>query len=263
MINIIVCVKQVLDPELPVSLFKINADTKKVIPPRGRSPVLNPFDENALEAALKIKDSEEAKITVVSMGSGLDEMVLRETIAVGADELVLLDDAGYKDADSYSTASVLAAAIKKIGEYDLILCGRQAADTNAGQVGIALASILDIPVVTLCRKLETGSGVLKIERIIEDGHEVIETPMPALVTVSYEVGLIREASFEGTTIADEKEITMWDSEELGIDTSGVVSGNIRKLTIPEHGVECQFIQGTTPEETGEKLAMQLREKQIL
>ena len=102
--NIIVCVKQVLDPELPVSLFKVNTDTNKVIPPRGRSPVLNPFDENALEAALKIKDNGDATVTVISMGSGIDEMVLRQTIASGADELVLLDDDSFQGIDSYSTA---------------------------------------------------------------------------------------------------------------------------------------------------------------
>jgi len=129
MINIIVCVKQVLDPELPPSLFRINTETNKVIPPRGRTPVLSTFDENALEAALKIKDAQEANITVISMGSGLDEMILRETLAVGGDELIFLEDDSFQDADSYSTACVLAAAIQKVGAYDLILCGRQAADT--------------------------------------------------------------------------------------------------------------------------------------
>ena len=263
MINIIVCVKQVLDPELPPSLFKIDPEANRVIPPRGRSPVLNPFDENALEAALKIKDVDEAKITVISMGSGLDEIILRETLAVGADDLIFLEDDAFKDIDSYSTAYTLTTAIKKIGEYDLILCGRQAADTDAGQVGSAIAEILGIPTITLASKVETSNGKLRIERVVEDGYEVIESPMPALVTVGYEIGNIREASFEATMAADEKEITIWDSQELGVDLSQLKPSNLRKLSIPVQGVNCELIEGESPEEVGENLALKLRDEQII
>jgi electron transfer flavoprotein beta subunit len=263
MINIIVCVKQVLDPELPLSLFKINPETKKVIPPRGRSPVLNPFDENALEAALKIKDVEEAKISVISMGSGLDEIILRETLAVGADVLIFLEDDDFKELGSYSTAYVLATAIKKIGEYDLILCGRQAADTNAGQVGVAIAGLLGIPSITLAGKVEVSNGQLKIKRIVDDGYEEIETTMPALITAGYEIGNIREASFEATMEAEEKEITIWDSQELGLDPAQLKPNNMNKLSIPAHDINCQIIQGETPDEVGINLALKLREEKII
>lgn len=261
--NIIVCVKQVLDPELPVSLFKVNPETNKVIPPRGRSPVLSPFDENALEAALKIKDNEESTVTVISMGAGIDEMVLRQTIASGADELILLDDDSFQGIDSYSTAKVLSAAIKKNGTYDLIVCGRQAADTNAGQVGTAIADILEIPVITLCSKVEVTDGKLKLERVLEDGSETLEATMPAVVTVSYEIGDIREGDFEAEMRADDQEITIWDSQDLDIDPSELVSDDLRELTIPEGGVECNYIEGGSPEEIGEKLALELKDKQII
>jgi electron transfer flavoprotein beta subunit len=263
MINIIVCVKQVLDPELPQTLFKVDSDTNRVIPPRGRSPVLNPFDENALEAALKIKDVEETKITVISMGSGLDEIILRETLAVGADDLIFLEDDAFKDVDSYSTAYTLATAIKKIGEYDLILCGREAADTDAGQVGFAIAEILGIPSINLASKIETSNGKLRIEQVVDDGYDVIESPMPALVTVGYEIGVIREASFEATMAADEKEITIWDAQELGVDPSQLKPSNLRKLFVPSHEVSCQLIEGESPEEIGEKLALKLRDEQVI
>ncbi len=263
MINIIVCVKQVLDPELPVSLFKVNPETKKVILPRGRSPVLSPFDENALEAALKIKDNDEAKITVISMGSGLDEMVLRQTIASGADELILLDDDSFQGIDSYSTAKVLTAAIKKNGTYDLVICGRQAADTNAGQVGIALGDTLGIPVITLCGQVEVTDGKLKLERMLEDGSETIESKMPAVVTVGYEIGDIREGDFEAEMRADDQEITIWDSQDLEIDSSELVSDNLIELAVPEGGVECNYIEGGSPDEIGEKLAITLKDKQII
>jgi electron transfer flavoprotein beta subunit len=262
-INIIVCIKQVLDPELPPSLFKINPNTKKAIPPRGRSPVLSPFDENALEGALKIKDAEEAKITVISMGSGLDEMILRETLAAGADDLIFLDDDAFEDVDSYTTAYTLSTAIKKIGEYDLILCGRQASDTDAGQVGFAIAEILGIPSVSVATKIETNNGKLKIERLTSDGREVVEVSMPVLVTAGYEVGILREASFEATMAADEKEITIWDAQELGIDLSEMKRTSMTELFIPPQEISCQIIEGTSPEEAAVNLAQKLRDEQAL
>ena len=261
--NIIVCIKQVLDPELPPSLFKVNSDTKKPIPPRGRTPVLSPFDENALEAALKIKDAGEAKITVISMGSGLDEMILRETLAAGADDLIFLDDDTFEDVDSYATAYTLAEAIKKVGEYDLILCGRQASDTDAGQVGFAIAELLGIPSVSVATKIETSNGNLKIARLTADGYEVVEVSMPVLVTAGYEFGVLREASFEATMAADEKEITIWDAQELGVDLSELMRTSMAELFIPPQEGSCQIIEAASPEEAAIDLAQKLREVQAL
>ena len=263
MTNIIVCIKQVLDPELPPSLFKLNPDTKKAIPPRGRTPVLSPFDENALEAALKIKDAGDAKITVISMGSRLDELILRETLAAGADDLVFLDDDAFEDMDSYATAYTLAAAIKKVGEYDLILCGRQAADTDAGQVGFAIAEILEIPSVSVATKIEASNGKLKIERLTDDGYEVVEVPTPVLVTAGYEIGVLREASFEATMAADEKEITIWDAQELEIDLSGMTRTTMAEISIPAQEGSCEIIEAATPEEAAVNLAQKLRDTQAL
>ncbi|MFC1900511.1 electron transfer flavoprotein subunit beta/FixA family protein [Chloroflexota bacterium] len=261
--NIIVCVKQVLDPELPPTLFRVNPDTNKVIPPRGRTPVLSTFDENALEAALKLKDVQDAKITVISMGSGLDDVILRETLAVGADDLIFLEDDAFKDIDSNSSAAALAAAIQKIGEYDIILCGRQAADTDAGLVGPGIAEILGIPSITLAIKIEASDGKLKVERLTDDGRETIEAPMPALVTAGYEIGNIREASFQATMEADEKEITYWDAQELGIDLSQSQRHKMIKLFIPESEGSCEFIEAESLEKAGEILAQKLRDTQVL
>ena len=144
-LRIIVCIKQVLDPEAPSSTFRVDSETKRVIPPKGVPPVLNPFDENALEAALRIKDTQGAQITVISMGRNLAKPIVRKSLAAGADELILLEDDAFEDLDSYSTAYILAVAIKKNGQYDLVLCGREAADTDAGQVGSGIAEILGHP----------------------------------------------------------------------------------------------------------------------
>ena len=154
MIEIIICMKQVIDPEAPVSTFKIDPEAKRAIPPSGTPPVLNPYDENALEAALRIKDTNGARITVISMGRKLSQPVVKKSLAVGADELILLEDDVFEDLDSYSAAYILASVIKKIGRYDLIICGRQASDTDAGQVGSGVAEILGIPSITVAQKVE-------------------------------------------------------------------------------------------------------------
>src|SRR4030043_2018516 len=135
MLTIIVCVKVVTDPEAPASTFKIDAEGLKVIPGQGVPPVLNPYDENALEAALKIKESQPARITVISAGKSIPKAVIKKSLAVGADELILIEDEALEDADAYTTAFILSEVVKKAGAFDLILTGRIAADTHAGPGG--------------------------------------------------------------------------------------------------------------------------------
>ena len=263
MANIIVCMKQVLDPEAPVSAFKIDPEVKRAIPPKGTPPVLNPNDENALEAALKVKDTQPTEITVISMGPQLARPVVKKALAVGASELVLLEDAAFQDLDSYSTASVLAAAIKKIGNCDLILCGRQAADTDAGQVGSGIAEILGIPSITLARKVEINDGKLSIERVVSDGYELIETEIPALVTVSNEVGDLRSPTMKAVMEAQKKQFTVWNAQDLGVDPSGAGRSNMLKLFTPVVEVNVEIVEGESPEEAAENLALKLRENKIL
>ena len=129
--NTIVCVKQVLDPEIPPAKFKIDPEAKHVIPPAGVPPVISVFDERAVEAACRLKDKHKGKITVISMGSEKAADVIKHTIAMWADDGFVLQDAAFENLDSFGTAHVLAKAIQKIGAYDLVLCGRQAADLGA------------------------------------------------------------------------------------------------------------------------------------
>jgi electron transfer flavoprotein beta subunit len=255
--------KQVLDPEAPVSAFKIDPEVKRAIPPKGTPPVLNPNDENALEAALRVKDTQPTEITVISMGPQLARPVVKKALAVGASELVLLEDAAFQDLDSYSTASVLAAAIKKIGNCDLILCGRQAADTDAGQVGSGIAEILEIPSITLARKVEINDGKLSVERVVSDGYEVIETEIPALVTVSNEVGDLRSPTMKAVMEAQKKQFTVWNAQDLGVDPSGAGRSNLLKLFTPAVEVNVEIIEGESPAEVAENLALKLRENKIL
>ena len=131
--NIIVCAKQVMDPETPASAFRVDQEAKKVVSAQGIPPVVNGFDEQAVEAALRLKDSQGANVTVIAMGDSFVLDVIKKPLSMGCDELILLQDAAFENQpDAFFVASVLAAAIKKIGEYDLILCGRQASDWDMG-----------------------------------------------------------------------------------------------------------------------------------
>lgn len=263
MIEIIVCLKQVIDPEAPVSTFRIDPEAKRAIPPPGTPPVLNPHDENALEAALRIKDGNGARITVINMGRNISRPVLKKALAVGADVLIILEDNSFTDLDSYITSHILAGAIRKIGRYDLIVCGRQASDTDAGQVGSGIAEILGIPSITVARKVEVGSGKARVERIVPDGYEVIEAPMPALVTASNEVGELRSATLKAMMAANQKTVTVWNAADIGFDPGMAKRTRLLKLYTPVHEARCQFVEGTAPEEAAVNLAMKLREAGII
>ena len=177
-LNIIVCAKQVMDPETPLSAFKINPDTKAVAPSAGVPPVVNGFDENAVEAALRIKDRVGAAITVVSVGKGFAMDVMKKPLSMGADQLVLVDDDLTEDLDAAATAYVLSRAIERLGDYDLVLCGRQASDWDNAHVPMGVAEMLDLPCVTMAQKVEPRNGGLVVERVLDEGYEVVETCTP-------------------------------------------------------------------------------------
>lgn len=265
--NMIVCCKQVVDPEAPPASFRVDASANKVIPPQGIPPVISPFDENALEAALKIKDAQGGKITVISLGNNLLRDVVKKPLSMGADELVLLEDEAYDEGDAWSVANAISSAIKKIGEYDLIFCGRQAADWDNGQVGSGIAEILGLPSVTLAKKVEPEDGKAKVERVTADGYDVIEVSLPAVITVSNELGEARYPTIKGIMAAKKKEPVVWKPADLEVDAGQIGASGRRtkllKLFQPVREGECEIIEGESPEETAEKLAMKLREVKVL
>jgi electron transfer flavoprotein beta subunit len=258
MLKIIVCVKIVTDPEAPASTFKIDPAGHKVLPAQGVPPVLNPYDENALEAALKIKEKQEAKITILTAGKNIPKAIIKKTLAVGADELIVIEDAALEDIDNFTTASILAAAIKKSGEYNLVLTGRMASDTNAGQVGIALAGLLGITGVTVARKITVNGNSVQVEQVLNDGYELIETTLPCLITVSNEIGELRPASVKGLMAAQKQPFTAWKVSDLFAEMPKNRQKSL-KLFIPERKVQCEMATGETPEEAGANLAMKIRE----
>ncbi|OGO17968.1 MAG: hypothetical protein A2Z15_00400 [Chloroflexi bacterium RBG_16_50_11] len=261
--NIIVCVKQVIDPEAPPASFKIDAANNKA-EMRGAAPVIDPYGEYAVEAGLRIKEAKGGRITVMSLGVNLLREVVKKPLAMGADELILLEDEALTKGDGWSTAYSLAMAIKKRGNFDLILCGREASDTNAGQTGPAIAEILGLPCITLARKIEINDSKIKMERVNSSGYEVIESSLPAVVTVSNEIGQPRYPTIKGIMAAKKIEPVIWKPADLGIE-AGKVSQRTRinKLFQPVHEAKCEFAAGETPEEMAVNLAVKLREARIL
>jgi electron transfer flavoprotein beta subunit len=259
-----VCVKQVIDPEAPPASFKIDEANNKA-EMRNAPPVIDPYGEYAVEAALRLKEAKGGKITIITLGINLLREVVKKPLAMGADELILLEDEAFSRGDGWSTAYALAMAIKKKGDFDLILCGREASDTNAGQTGPAIAEILGIPCVTLARKIEAKDGKLRVERVNSSGHDIIESPLPAVVTVSNEIGQPRYPTIKGIMTAKKIEPIVWKSADinLGLPENSRQRTKIHRLFQPVYEGKCDFIVGETPEEMAVNLAKKLRESRIL
>jgi electron transfer flavoprotein beta subunit len=264
-LHIIVSAKQVIDPEIPKSAFKIDAASKRVTIPSSFPPVVNGFDEHAVEAALRIKDTQEAKVTVLAMGKTFSIDIMRKLLAMGADELVLVQDPAIDDGiDSRVTAQLLSAAIKKLGAFDLILCGRQASDWDNAQVPLILTEELGIPCITIAKKIDVSDGTAKVERIIPDGFEVVEAPLPALITVSNELGLPRYPTMRAIMAANRKRPAIWKLSDVGVDPATLLPGlRLVDLFVPAQGQECEFIDGGDEREIVHTLFQKLREARLI
>ncbi len=263
-INIMVCVKQVVDPETPTSAFKVCRDSKRVIPAIGIPPVINGFDENAIEAALRIKDSSDAHVSVLSLGSNFVLDVMKKPLSMGADELILIDDKLTEYFDPYATAYVLAEAIKMIGSFDLILCGRQASDWDQAQVPMGIAEILGIPILTLAQRVEYTENGIIVEKPITTGVGIFEALLPCLVSVSNELGEPRYPTLRGIMSASRKTPSIYTLNDLSIETDALLPKlELIDLFLPEREQNIEFIEGEDDAETGRKLALRLREENLI
>jgi electron transfer flavoprotein beta subunit len=251
--DIIVFVKPVLDPDLPPMKFSIDPKKNSVIPPEGMPPVMNPYDAVAVEAALQIKEKLKGKVTVVTLGNGED--VLRKSLAMGADEAVVVKVDGLEDYDAFAKAFILSQTVKKVGAYDLILCGRQAADWDLGATGSITAEYLGIPVLTRVQKIEGADGKLKIDRVTANGNERYEVAGPALITVSSEMGKARMPSGWGIINAAKKPLSTWTLNDIGGEL-GPVSGRnpLLKLYASVNERTCTMIKGENAADGAVKLA---------
>jgi len=256
-----------MDPEAPPASFKIDAAAGKVVPPPGVPPVISTFDEYAVEAALRIKEAAGGTVTAISLGANFNLDVVKKPLAMGADELILLQDETLAGGDSWATAYALAMAIKKVGSYDVILCGRQAADTDAGQVGAGIAEILELPSVTVAKKVTVAGDKATVEKVSPDGYEVVESTLPVLITVSNEHDEPRYPNIKGIMAAKKKTPVVWSAADIGITAEQAGDKGSRckraKLFQPVREGKCDIIGGDSAEVIVDGLVAKLREAKVL
>ena len=215
MYNIVVCIKAVPDPK-QADQIRIDPDTKTL--KRSEVPlVLNPLDKNAMEAALHIKETRGAFLTAISMGPPEAGNIVKECLALGADQGILLSDRAFAGADTYATAFTLAKGVEKIGRHDVIFCGMASSDGGTEWVGPQIAAFLGMPVVTMVEELiDTGPDSWKIKACIENGYRLMQVKLPAVFTVTRTLNSPRVLSFSGIIKARKKQILCWSARDLGI-----------------------------------------------
>jgi electron transfer flavoprotein beta subunit len=266
-VNIIVCIKQVPDPEAPVTQFATDDAGRKMIPASSVASVVSPFDENAIEAGLQLKEAHGGKVTVLSLGPLSSLEALKRGTRMGADDAVLIEGKDLPEPDPHGTAYVLAKAIEKIGGYDLILCGRQAADWDQGQVGCGIAENLGLPYVSIVSNIEAIDKALRIRCLTEDGYEVMEVPLPAVMTVTNEINQPRLTTVAGILKTTTMKIPVWSLQDIGVDLTTLAECSrlteLKNLCIPEVKVECQIVGGETPEEAAVSLVNVLRSDKVI
>lgn len=255
--NIVVCIKQV--PE--ATEVKINPETNTLIR-EGVKSIINPFDMYAIEEGIRLKEKFGGKTIAISMGPPQAEAALREALSMGIDEGILVCDRAFAGSDTWATSYTLASAIRKIGEFDLVLCGKQASDGDTAQVGPGISVHLDIPQVTYVKKIEeVKERRMRVERMTEEGFEIIETPLPALLTVVKEINEPRLPSLKGMIRAKSAKIIVWTQKELNLDPQSIgLSGSptqVIKIFTPPSRTCGQRLIGET-EEIVEKLTELLR-----
>ena len=261
--KIIVCAKQVPD----TNVIKINPKTGTLIRD-GVPSILNHDDANALEEALKIKDKHpDTHITVVTMGPPQAKDLLFECIAKGADEGVLISDRAVGGSDTWATSNTLEAAIKKIGDYDLIFAGRQAIDGDTAQVGPQIAEKLGLPQVTYVEEFEIADNMkdITVKRQLEDGYEIIKLQTPCMLTCIKELNTPRYMSMKG--IFGEKKMTTWNAKDIEVDLTKVgleaSPTNVFRSFTPAPKGKGVTIEGDSEKEIAQKLLINLKSKHVI
>ncbi len=241
--KIIVCIKQVPD----TTEVKLDPKTGRLIRD-GVPSIINPDDKNALEEALKIKDvNPDTKVVVVSMGPPQADVAMREALAMGADEAYLISGREFGGSDTWATSYIIATAIKKIPDYDIIFCGRQAIDGDTAQVGPQIAEQLNIPQITYVQKLDVVGDKVICERQLEDGYTVVEAKMPVLLTAIKELNEPRYMTPAGIFNAYKKEVVIWGFEDVPVEPEKIgLKGsptNVNRTFSPEAKGQGVMLEG--------------------
>ena len=256
--KIIACIKQVPDSEA-----KVKAEDGQIT--WGESPlVINPFDEYAVEGALLTKEANDGStVTALCIGPESAKDALKHALAMGADEAVLISDPALNEIDQVAAARILAAAIKKIGDADMIIFGRQTLDNGSGLTTAQVARVLGLPLLGLAGQIKVEEGTVRIDRVIEEGRVTVSAKMPVVLSVVQSIGEPRYPSFMGIRKASKANIPIWSLGDLGIEAPATVVTRTELMNPPVDDTPCEMIAGETPEAIAETLVEKILAEKVL
>lgn len=255
--KIIACIKQVPDSEA-----KVKAEDGKVT--WGDAPlVINPFDEYAVEGALQQKEAQGGTVTALCVGPESARDALKHALAMGADNAILVSDPALTDIDSAGAARILAAAIQKVGEADMVIFGRQTLDDGSGVTGAQTARILGWPMLGLAGQIKVQDGSVTADRVIEEGRQTVSAKLPAVLSVVQSIGEPRYPSFMGIRKASKAEIPVWSLGDLGENAPTPIVTRTELMNPPSEEVVCEIISGDTPEAVAETLVDKILAEKVL
>ncbi len=265
--NIVVCIKQIIDPEISAEQFKLDGATNRQIR-GGLALVISAYDQNALEVALQLKEKVGGKITALCLGAPEAQGAVKSAMGMGVDAGVLVSDPPLLDSDAFGVAHVLAKAIQKLGMPDLILTGCVSGDTGHKVLGGLLAEELGCPCLTFVSRIEAADGKARLRKRVEDGYESVEAPLPLVATiVSDDSNVPRYSKLKDIMAAAKKPVPRWTGVDLGVDPARVGAAAARVqlsgVSVPKQEAHCEFVAGDTPAEQAEGLARRLRERKVI
>ena len=255
--KIIACIKQVPDSEA-----KVKAEGGQVS--WGDAPlVINPFDEYAVEGALQQKEALGGTVTALCIGPASAKDALKHALAMGADNAILVSDAALSTLDTVGAARVLAAAVKKIGEVDMVLFGRQTLDDGSGLTAAQTARVLGWPLLGLSGQIKVDAGSVTVERVVEEGRQTVKAKLPAVLSVVQSIGEPRYPSFMGIRKASKAEIPVWSLSDIGASAPAAIVTRTELITPPSRDVVCEFITGDSPAAIAETLVGKILAEKVL
>ncbi len=256
--KIIVCVKQV-----PDSAATMSVEDGKIS--WGDAPlVINPWDEYAVEAALRLTEEKGGDVVALSLGDENAKEAIKHALAMGCSEAILVNDPAMAGADTQAVARVLAAAIQKIGDADVVVFGKQAIDSDVGATPAMVARLLGWPAMTLVSDIsEVGDNTIKVERAMEEGRQQVEAQLPAVLSIVKDYGEPRYPSFIGIRKASRAQVPEWTAADIGVEVPEVKVTWPEVMEPPARDITNEMIEGSTPEETAAKLADKIMEEKVL
>lgn len=268
--HIVVCAKWIPDPEVSAVQFRIDPETQKREKIDGLAYVVSPYDEQCFEAALRIRDElgeEEVQITALCLGPESDIKLFKRAFSWDVQTGYFLCDPAFDGGDGYTTSLALGTAIRKIGDVDLVLTGQQAADGDEGVVGFGIAEFLGVPLLPCAGTVKVSDGSVVVDRILDDGFETLETQLPAVVTISNELGEPRRPSMRQVMKAGRMKPEQWTAADIGLDVAQLGGAGVRLVVddvfVPEIDHTCEFLTGGSPDELAESLVSRLHELRVL